>query len=106
MRAQGSDNPRGRSLPRSHPHVGKHTAEDQRIGLYGISEREKLSDDIRPICEFEVSVRKSEILVPRLLCGYSGAEQESDRGVHPESAERGQRVRATDNERGSRPVYG
>ena len=96
MRAQGSDNPRGIGVSRSYPHVSEYTTEDQRIGIFGISEREKLPNDIRPICEFEVPIEvpiwESEILVSGLLCGYSGPKQEGNRGVYPESAERGQGV--------------
>jgi REP element-mobilizing transposase RayT len=37
----------GHLMIESRTYVGQYTAQDQRIGLYGISEREKCPDDIR-----------------------------------------------------------
>ena len=39
---------------RSHSHAGEHPTELERVAIHGVSEGEKLPDDIRPSCEPEV----------------------------------------------------
>ena len=38
---EGCGNHRGRGVSRSHTHVGEHPAQNERFGIYGVSEREK-----------------------------------------------------------------
>ena len=73
-----------------HPHAGEHPAEVQRIRSYGISEGQELSDDLRPIREFEISLWKSSILELRILRGYGGKEPKANSGVYPHATVRGQ----------------
>ncbi len=46
--------------------------QNERIRLYGISEREKQSDALRAVWGFEIQIQKQGVLVPRVLCRYGG----------------------------------
>ena len=56
MRNEEGGNNRDRSVSGSYSHVSEHTAEHQRIAICGIPEREKITDDIRQTCKFEVQI--------------------------------------------------
>ena len=73
---------------RSCAHVGGDTAEDERIRIRRIFEREKQSDHIRAICECTVQVSEPRVLVSGILCRHSGKEHEENRRVYPEPTER------------------
>ena len=53
----------GRSMSRSHTHVGKHPAQDERIRIHGIFEREKRPVNIPKMGKHEICIQKSRILV-------------------------------------------
>ena len=61
---------RGRDMSRSHTHVGKYPAQNERSGIHGISEREKQPDDISEMGKHEVCIPKPRILVQGILCGH------------------------------------
>ena len=54
---------RGRGVPGSHTYVGKHPAQNERFGLYGVFERKKCIADIPEVGKYEVCVPKPRILV-------------------------------------------
>ena len=54
----------------------ENTAEIQRVGYNGISERQKLADDIRPACEPEIQVRQPAFLAQGVLRGHRGQKCE------------------------------
>lgn len=88
VRVQGGGDIESGSMPGSHPYAGKHPTKVQCITVYGISQRKKFADDIRQARKSEVQVWKPAILVPGILCGYRGQEQESDCGIYQKSAGR------------------
>ena len=45
----------------------------------------------------EVCISKPRILVSRVLCGHSGEEHKSDKGIHRESIEDRQRRRSIES---------
>ncbi len=51
---KGGDNSGSRSVSRSYTYVAGDTAEIQRIRNNGVSERKKLTDDIRQACKSEI----------------------------------------------------
>jgi len=76
------------SLSRSYSYAGGNTAENQRIGLHGVSEREKQFADIRSVEQHQIQVQESRILVQRVLCGYSWEKYKKDKGIYQASAGR------------------
>lgn len=50
-------------MSRSHTYVGKHPAQNERLGVYGISEREKRIADFSEMGKHEVRIPKPRILV-------------------------------------------
>ena len=70
MREKRSRDTGSGGVPEPYPYAGKHTAEVQRIRIYGIPERKKFADDIRQVCEHEVPIWESTVLVQRVLCEY------------------------------------
>ena len=62
MPVEGSGDHRRRGMPRSHPFTGKYSAQDKRIGIHGVSKREKQLNDIP-------EVREGDIVT---LFGYDG----------------------------------
>lgn len=54
---------RGRNMPGSHSYVGKHPAQNERFGFYGIPERKKCIADFPKMGEHEICVTKPRILV-------------------------------------------
>ena len=72
-------------MSRSYTYVSKHTTENKCVQIYEVSKREKQFDDIPEIREHEICISKPRILVPRVLCRYSGQEYGSDKSIHIES---------------------
>ena len=62
--------------------ISKHTAENKSIGIYGVSEREKQSDDIPKIWEYEICIPEQRILVQRVLCRYNREKHSSNTRIH------------------------
>ena len=58
---KGRGNHRGRDLPGPRTYPSKHTAQNERFGIYGIPEGEEQSDDILEIWEYEVCIPKPRI---------------------------------------------
>ena len=54
MRMERSKDNRGRGVPGSHTYVGKHPAQNERFGLYGVFERKKCIADIPEVGKYEV----------------------------------------------------
>lgn len=63
MRMERSKDNRGRGVPGSHTYVGKHPAQNERFGVYGVFERKKCTADIPEVGKYEVCVPKPRILV-------------------------------------------
>ena len=99
-------NHRSGVLQRSCAYAGKDTAQVQRVGDHGVSEREKLADDIRAARKPKVQIWEPSFLVQGILCGYGGKEYQADSGIHCKPAERGSRSGSDDPERVYRPVHG
>ena len=60
---EGSGNHRGRSMSGSYTYVGEYPAQNERFGIYGISERKKCPVNISKMGEHEVCIPKPRILV-------------------------------------------
>ena len=67
MPVEGSGDHRRRGMPRSHPFTGKYSAQDKRIGIHGVSKREKQLNDIPEVREYEICISEQGILVQRVL---------------------------------------
>ena len=70
-------------------------AQNERFGIYGISERKERDDHISKMGKHEIRIPKPRILVQGILCGYGREECESDTRICSKAVEDGQ---------GSRPV--
>ena len=97
---------RGRGVPRSHTYVGKHPAQNERFGIYGVSERKERAFDISKVGEHEICIPKSRILVQGILRRYRGEEHKSDKGVHSTAIEKRQGERSVEYVRPTGPIYG
>ena len=53
-------------------------AQNERFGIYGISERKERDDHISKMGKHEIRIPKPRILVQGILCGYGREECESD----------------------------
>ena len=62
MPVEGSRDWRRRGMPGSHPYVGKYPAQDERIGIHGVSKREKQLNDIPEVREYEICISEQGIL--------------------------------------------
>ena len=60
MPMERSRSDRGRDMSRSHTHVGKYPAQNERSGIHGISEREKQPDDISEMGDMKFAYRNRE----------------------------------------------
>ena len=89
-----------------HTYAGGNSAEDERVGICGISQRKKQLDDPRAPWESEVQTRESDILVPWILRGHDWEKHQANRGVHPKPAEGRSGVGSDQAQRVRRPVYG
>ena len=54
---------RGRSMPGSYTYAGEHPAQNERFGVYGVSERKKCIADIPEMGEHEIRIPKPRVLV-------------------------------------------
>ena len=89
MPVEGSrDNRRG-SMPGSYTPAVKYPAQNERVRIYGIPEREKQSDDIKEIRKHEICIPKPRILVQGILCGYSRKEYKSNKRIYSKSDKTG-----------------
>ena len=61
---------RSRSMPRSYPYAVVDSAEDQRVRVYGLSERKEQLDDLPKMGQHEIQIQEPAILVQRLLRGH------------------------------------
>lgn len=59
-------------LCRSYPYACGDPAQNERIRLYGISEREKQSDALRAVWRYEIQIQEQGVLVQRVLRQYGG----------------------------------
>ncbi len=59
-------------LCRLYPYACGDSAQNERIRLYGISEREKQSDALRAVWLFEIQIQEQGVLVQRVLRRYGG----------------------------------
>lgn len=82
----GGDN-RGRGMPGSYPFTNKYSAQNECVGIYGISKRKKQLNDIPEVREHEICISEQGILVQRVLCRYGRKGHKSHKGVHREPAE-------------------
>ena len=58
-------------MPGSCTYDGKYPAQNERFGIYGISERKERDDYISKMGKYEIRIPKPRILVQGILCGYS-----------------------------------
>ena len=65
-----------------HTYVGEHPAQNERFGVYGITEREECVADIPEVGEYKIRVPKPRILVQGILRGHRGEEHESDKRIY------------------------
>ena len=85
---------RSGSLPRPRAYAVGNTAENDRVIVYGISERQKQPDDIRTVEQHQIQVSQRGVPEQRLLRGHSG---EKCAYIHKESDERRRSVRSADS---------
>ncbi len=97
---------RGGGVSRSHTHVGKHPAQNERFGIYGIPERKKRTFDISKVGEHKICIPKPRVLVQGILRRYRGEEHKSNKGVHSTAIEKRQRKRSVEHVRPTGPIYG
>ena len=69
-------------MPRPYTYVGKHPAQNERFGIYGLSQRKKRTFDFSKVGESKICIPKPRVLVQGILRRYRGEEHESDKGVH------------------------
>ena len=50
-------------MPRPHTHVGEDTAQNERVGIYGIPERQERDNNIPKMGKYEICLPKQRILV-------------------------------------------
>lgn len=58
-------------MSRPHPSAFKYTAKNKCVWIYGVFEREKQSNDIPEVREYEICISESGVLVQRILRGHS-----------------------------------
>ena len=80
-------------MPGSCTYDGKYPAQNERFGIYGISERKERDDHISKMGKYEIRIPKPRILVQGILCGYGREECESDTRICSEPVKDGQRSR-------------
>ena len=106
VRKERHRNNRSDIMQRPCAYAGQDTAEVQRVGNNGISERQKLADDIRPACESEIQVQQPAYLVQGVLRGHRGQKCEKNRGIHKKPTAGRFDGRPVKPKRVHRPVYG
>ena len=50
-------------MPGPYTYVGKHTAQNERFGIYGVLKGKECIDDIPKMGKYEICIPKSRILV-------------------------------------------
>lgn len=88
VRVERGKNHRGRSLPGSHTHAGRDTAEAGSGKLHGIPEGKEQHNAIRTVWRTEVQIPKQRVLVQGVLCRYDRKKHKPDTGVHTKSVKR------------------
>ncbi len=67
MSIEGCGYSRGRSVPRLYTYVGKHPAQNECFGVYGISQGKKCIANISKVGKYEICVPKPRILMQGIL---------------------------------------
>ena len=97
---------RRRDGSRSCTSAADDSAQDKRVGIHGVSEGKKQSDDIPKMGRSKIPISLQGILVQRVLCGHDREEHRGNQKVHSKSVEARQRSNATEHRLPGRPVYG
>ena len=63
MSVERSRDNRGRSVPGLHTYVGKHPAQNERLGIHGVSERENCVANISKMGKYEICIPKTRVWV-------------------------------------------
>ena len=84
---EGRRNNLRRNMPGSRTPACSDTAQNERFGIYGISEEKEQHDDIPKIWKHEVCIPKPLILAQKILCGHSRKGHKSDKYVYSEPTE-------------------
>ena len=79
---------RSAGMSGSYPYAGMYTTEDECIQIHGNTQREKQSDDLRPIRPTEIQIWEQTFLGKRILCGHGREKQDCNSKVHTEPAGR------------------
>ena len=69
---KGVDIVEGEVCPDHIPYAGEHPAQNERFGVYGISQRKKCIVDISEMGKYEICIPKPRILVQGILRRYCG----------------------------------
>ena len=69
-------------MSRPHTYVGEYPAQNERFGIYGVSEGEKCAVNLSKMGEYEVCILKPRILVQGILRRHRGEEHKGDQRVH------------------------
>ena len=72
-------------MPRSYPYAVVDSAEDQRVRVYGLSERKERLDDLPKMGQHEIQIQEPAILVQRLLRGHGREKYKSDKRIYREA---------------------
>ena len=59
---RGRNNRRG-DMPRPCTYVGEDTTKNERVGIYGVFERQERDNDIPKMGEYEICLQKQRVLV-------------------------------------------
>ena len=79
---------RTRSMSGSYTYSCVAATQNERFGIYGVSERKECNNHISEMGKYEICIPKSRILVQRILCGYGGEKHKSDTRICRKSAEK------------------
>ena len=69
-------------MPGSYTYAGKHPVQNERFGLYGLSQRQKRTFDFSKVGQYEICVPKPRVLVQGILRRHRVEEHQSNKGVH------------------------
>ena len=70
LRVERRGDHRGRSVSGSCAYSCIDPAQNERFGIYGISEKKECDDHISKMGKYEIRIPKPRILVQGILCGY------------------------------------
>ena len=79
MSVERGRNNRGGSMSGSHTYVGKHPAQNERFGIYGVSEGKECTIDFSEVGKHEVCIPNSRILVQGILRRYRGEKHKGNK---------------------------